>query len=196
MGIFDKIGGSTVFGAGKYLANGKHVVRLTEIKQRPSQGEDEGELWINEFEIVESAVHKIGETYSWVVKLGGKSGPPDAKAFLVAAAQCVKTDITPDSMSNAEWSKFAEAAAGPSQALRNRVMIVEVFTKKTKTGGDFSKHIWKPVAIDGATAPIVPEVPPPPAPPPPTPPPPPFPPLFFLPPPPPPPLSLSRLHLL
>lgn len=164
-GIFDKIGGSAVFGTSKPLAHGMHKVRIKEVIQKLGQGQTSTDWWIVEVEIEESATHAIGETRSWVVNLGKPSGPNDAKAFLVVCAQCVDQKITAASMSDGEWSAFAKAACDLAQPLRGRRLTVEVFNKPKKDGGDFSKHIWSPVAIDGAAAPAVSEVPPPPAPP-------------------------------
>lgn len=145
-------------GAPKIEIEGEHIVKLQEIKFKPSE-KDDNTYFIVEFELIQSVCPglTIGTTYGWSHNLNNKwYGIPNAKQFIAAA---LGLDPTSSDAKGLElhhvYQVLGMAGAndtvkpGPQQPLTGRLLGLRT-TPGESSNGKYTKHRWAPY-IDAAT---------------------------------------------
>ncbi len=182
MGLLDDIKVSDIGNSSRNgffpLCDADYLVRIELCKEKAGNDKS-GEAFISELEVLEAKYNGPGEAPNDFPEVGDfrdwyratdvpagqarKMAAKDLSTFLCAAA-----GFDPDVV--VERERFFEQhgtgaklqkAATADNALENVRLRLKTYPKKTKKGGDFTVHVWKPV--EGASKAAA---PPPPAPPP------------------------------
>lgn len=145
-------------GSPKIKTEGEHIVKLQEIKFKPSE-KDANTYFIVEFELVTSSCPglTIGTTYGWSHNLNNKYyGIPNAKQFIAAA---LGLDPASDEANQLALGHVYQVLGmsgpndtvkpGPQQPLTGRLIGVRT-TPAESANGPYTKHRWAPY-IDAAT---------------------------------------------
>lgn len=141
---------------GQWFKPGKYRVRITGVKDQPSQkgGKD---YTIIETVVLESNNPEIavGSIRSQVIDMTNVMGMPNVKAFLAAASgvdstlESVNTDIEAywrnQDPAGTQWDleKIIEQLVIRDNLLADVEMDLECVNVKTQEGGDFTKHNWE-----------------------------------------------------
>ena len=146
-------------GASKILAEGDHLVRIQEIKFKPSN-RDNNTYFIVEFELVQSVCPglTLGATYGWSHNLNNKwYGIPNAKQFLAAALglhprspDAMKLDLPHLYEAMGKANHQSPPKPGPEQPLTGRLVWLRT-TPGESNNGKYVKHRWAPF-FDGVAA--------------------------------------------
>lgn len=149
MNFFKNLSTAKAFGQNKWATPGKYLVKLTAV--RFNNGGYKGDSFVIEgtVEAAENAGGaddpKKGDSIAHVWNASGKKQDIARNTwmgFLCAVFGCSPEDRTDD-----EWAKIS-ADVIENDALKDEVMFLEVFMKKTQAGGDFTYHGWRRIATE------------------------------------------------
>lgn len=144
MGIFDNLDKASVFENSKYFQPGRYIV---EIKACKFISGYKGNSFVIE-SVVKAAISdapeapKVGELAAQVWNADGDKRDIARNTwlgFLCAAYGVKHTDYSGD-----DWKRISEAVIEENK-LAGTLLLVEVFMKKTRSGGDFTQHAWRGV---------------------------------------------------
>ena len=136
MGLFTGIEEATSSAGGNYIKPGRHLLKI--VVNRPKKSRKKKDLAISEFEVLESTAHDEGESVSWAVNLTDHDAAiGNIKGYLAAVAECEEDEVD---------EAGAERAYSAENPFEGMTVALETFMIKTRAGGAFTKHVWKPAS--------------------------------------------------
>jgi len=146
--IFSGLSQAKISESGVYLPpNGRFKVKI--LKCQLIHPRDGSAAFVVDLEVLESSIPdiKVGETRNWYQK-NNDSFLGAVLEFMAAAfgfnandpahKAAIETQLKPQA------EQYAEATVGPAQMLAGKILRVETQKRDTRSGGDFTKHIWMP----------------------------------------------------
>jgi hypothetical protein len=150
MGSFFKKLSNARFGSGKWFTDGNYVVKISDIKY--VQGGYRGDSIIIESDILgirnqlpSEKAPKVGERAVQVIKASGEKEDMGRGNWMNFV--CALAEESLESRTDAEWEEFSEELIEGDFA-KDTEMYLEVFTKTTQKGGEFTVHNWLRIATD------------------------------------------------
>jgi len=147
MGMFDGIESASVSEKGKWFSPGSYEVEIREVLSKQTQRS--GLCFIAATKVVEASLDSevpVGAEASWVQPFKNRQVALSAvKEFLCALAGLYPRDsaMIADQLDPIA-SRLLEAVVGPANPARGMRVHLEVFTRKTQAGTDFTVHQWRP----------------------------------------------------
>ena len=136
MGLFTGIEDATSSAGGNYIKPGRHLLSI--VMNRPKKSRKKKDLAISEFTIIESTVHEVGESVSWVVNLTDHDAAiGNVKGYLAAVAECEEDEVD---------EAGASRAYSDENPFEGHKVALETFMIETQKGNQFTKHVWKPAS--------------------------------------------------
>jgi hypothetical protein len=147
--FFKDLSKASPFTQSKWFQPGNYVVEIQAVKF--NSGGYKGDSFVIETKVLASKhtesneAPKEGEIAAHIWKADGDKRDIARNtwmAFMEAVFATKAADKT-----DAEWEAIAEQVLDDN-ALAGTKMLLEVFNKKTRAGGDFTYHAWRRVATD------------------------------------------------
>jgi hypothetical protein len=145
--FFKDLSKATPFTQSKYFQPGSYVVEIQAVKY--NEGGYRGDSFVIETKVLaskhteDSDAPKPGDIAAHVWRADGEKRDIARNtwmAFLEAIFGVKTADKTDE-----EWSAIS-AQVIDDNALKGEPVLLEVFNKKTKAGGDFTYHAWRRIA--------------------------------------------------
>lgn len=136
MGLFTGIDEATSTQGGNYIRPGRHLLQIDVNRVKKSRKKKN--LAFAEFTVLESTVHEPGEEVSWCVNLTDHdAGLGNISGYLAAVAECEESEVD---------EKGATRAYSAENPFKGFKVALTTFMIKTQSGGDFTKHEYKPAS--------------------------------------------------
>jgi len=146
MSIFSGIGEMTTDNKSAYLTTGEYTASIVAVRLVNSK-KSADDFFVVELTVTSARgenAQPVGTEAAWVCKMGGRypeSALRDINSFLRAATGAADADID---------AQFVEdVIKDDGLALVDMVVRISVSEKPTKSGGVFSKHIFRAPLADG-----------------------------------------------
>lgn len=148
MSIFDNLDQADVFEQSKYFQPGRYIVAISACKF--NSGGFKGDSFV--IEAVTKGVlsdhadaPKVGELCAQVWNASGEKRDIARNTWL--GFLCAVYGVGPKDYGGDQWKNIS-AAVIDQNALKDTLMYLEVFMKKTRAGGDFTQHAWRGVPTE------------------------------------------------
>ncbi len=144
MGLFEGVEGAKVGQGGVYFLAGNYLVEVEKVLAKRSRKKED--LFIVEAGILESdnAQRKAGSSASWIVNFKHDAALGNIKGFLAACNGIDPGDRAKvDEEITEDVCEYAVDDENPLSGTRVKLSCVMT---QTKAGGDFTLHLWSPVA--------------------------------------------------
>lgn len=147
MGMFDGIESASVSEKGKWFAPGSYEIEVREVLSKQTQRS--GLCFIVGCKVLEASIDSEigqGQEASWVQPFKNRQVALSAvKEFLCAVSGFSPRDTQEISEQlDPIASRLLETIVGPTNPARGMHVHLEVFTRKTQSGSDFTVHQWRP----------------------------------------------------
>jgi len=145
MGIFDNLDQAEVFENSKYFQPGRYIVEIAACKF--NQGGFKGDSFVIEATVKgvisdHADAPKVGERAAQVWNASGEKRDIARNTWL--GFLCKVYNVKQDAYDGEQW-KTLSVKVIEDNALKGQLVLVEIFMKKTRAGGDFTQHAWRGV---------------------------------------------------